>query len=63
MKTNLAQFSLERDAFQTEVVEKNETGILYSGIVPFMKYFEKHGRARRQATDDNMAHALCMLET
>ena len=31
-------------------------------IVPFMRYVEKHCTAG-QATDDNMAHAHCMLDT
>jgi len=30
-------------------------------IVPFMRYVEKYGTTR-QATDDNMAHALCVLD-
>ena len=62
----LAQFFLEREMFQTKVVEKIETHILYS--IPFFlkscrlwENVEKYGRAG-QATDDNMAHAHCVLD-
>jgi hypothetical protein len=54
--------------FQTKVVEKIKTHILCSvtflpKIVPFMRQSgEKYCRAV-QATDENMAHALCMLDT
>jgi hypothetical protein len=52
--------------FHTKVVEKTKTHILCSvtflnKIVPFMKYVEKRGRAG-QPSDDNTAHALCMLD-
>jgi hypothetical protein len=52
--------------FETEV-EETKTHILCSTtlfpkIVPFMRYVEKCWRAR-QATDDNTAHAHCMLDT
>ena len=73
MKTNiqfwlyLANFFLEREIFQTNVVEKIKRRILYS--VTFLRkswyvwdYVEKYCRAG-QATDDNMAHAHCMLDT
>jgi hypothetical protein len=52
----------------TEVVEKIETHILssitfVSIIVPFMrKCGEKNGRVG-QATDDNMVHMQCMLDS
>ena len=70
MKTNvhlwyLAQFFLEWEMFGTKVVEKFETHIL-SSITFFKKLWrlwdnaEKCCRARH-ATDDNMAHSLCML--
>jgi hypothetical protein len=36
--------------------------IFFSKIAPFMRYVEKYSRAA-QATDGNMAHALCMLDT
>jgi len=35
---------------------------VFPEVVPFMKYCGKYGRAR-QATDDNMAHPLCALDT
>jgi hypothetical protein len=52
--------------FQTEVVEKIKTHILcsvtfFSKIMPFMRYVEIFCRVG-QATDDNMAHAHCMLD-
>ena len=67
MKTNihfrsyLGQFSLEWKMFQTKVIEKFETHIVYS-VTFFRKTrrlwdnMEKYCRAW-QATDDNMAHA------
>jgi len=45
--------------FQTEVVKKIKTHILYP--VTSFSGVEKYCRAG-QATDDNMAHAHCMLE-
>jgi len=50
--------------FQTKAVEKIKTHILCSvaffpKIVPFMR---KYGKILGQATDDNMAHAHCMLD-
>ena len=73
MKTNkhfwsyLAHFFLEWEMFQTNVVEKIKTHILCS-VTFFLKScrlrdnMEKYCRAE-QATDDNMAHAHCMLNT
>jgi hypothetical protein len=54
--------------FQTKVVKKIKARNLFSvtffsKIVPFMKYLEKYGKPGRQATDDNMAHTHCMLDT
>jgi len=51
--------------FRTIVVEKINRHILcsvtfFSKIMPFIKNVEKYYRAR-QATDENMAHAHCML--
>jgi len=53
--------------FRTKVIEKIETRILYS--VTFSQYravygimWKKNGTAR-QATDDSIAHAHCMLHT
>jgi hypothetical protein len=61
-----AQFFLEWNMFQTKIVEKIETHILCH--VPFfLKSFRlwdnvgKRGTAG-QATDDKMAHTLCMLD-
>ena len=55
--------------FQTKAVEKLKTQILFSvpfffssKIVPFMRECGKYCRAG-QATDDNMAHANCILDT
>jgi len=72
MKTNiyflsyLSHFFLEREIFQTKVVKKVKTHISSSETV-FRKScrlwdnVEKYCRAG-QATDDNMAHAHCMLD-
>ena len=72
MKTNiyflsyLTEFPLEWEMFQIKFVEKIKTHVLFS-----MNVFRKSCRLwdnvekfRRsgQATDDNMAHARCMLE-
>jgi hypothetical protein len=71
MKTTLpiylAQFFLEWEVFQAKVVEKLETHTVCS-ITVFQKSrrlwdnVEKCCRAG-QATDDNVAHAHCMLNT
>jgi len=73
MKTNiylwtyLVQLFLEREMFQTKVVRKIKTHILRSVIYIFFKSchlwenVEKYCTAE-QATDDKMAHALCMLD-
>jgi len=73
MKTNkhlwshAAQFFLECETFQTNV-EKTETHITCSIIFPPRKScllwdnVENYSRAG-QATDDNMAHALYVLDT
>jgi hypothetical protein len=63
----LIQFFLEWKMFQTEAVEKIKTHILcsitcLSKIVPFIRKFEKKLYSRH-ATDDNMAHVHCMLDT
>jgi len=56
------------EVFQAEVVEKIKTHVLFSAIL-FLKILaikwdnlEKYGRVE-QATDNNMAHALCTLGT
>jgi len=62
-----AQFAIEWELFQAKVVEKIKTRILCS-FTFFQKYYhlwanvEKSCRAG-YATDDNMAHAHCMLDT
>jgi hypothetical protein len=63
----LAQFFLEWEIVQNKAVEKIKTHILCS-VTLFRKScrlwdnVEKYCRAE-QATDDNMAHAHCMLDT
>jgi hypothetical protein len=63
----LAQFFLEREMFQTKVVAKIKTHILCS-VTFFRKScslwdnVEKYGTAG-QATDGNMAHVHCMMDT
>ena len=65
----LAQFFLEWEMFQTKVVEKIKTHILCS--VAFFLSFENRPvyeimweniLVPGQATDENMAHAHCMLD-
>jgi hypothetical protein len=62
----LAHFLLEWEMFQTKVLEKIKTHILYS-VTFFQKLrrlwdnVEKYCTAR-QATDDNMVNAHCMLK-
>jgi hypothetical protein len=64
----LAQFVLEREIFQTEFVEKIKTHTFRSITYFLRKSYrlsdnvEKYCRAG-QATDDNMAHAHCVLDT
>ena len=64
----LAQFLLEGEMFQTKVLEKIKIHISYSITLFFRKSLrlrdniEKYCRAG-QATDDNMAHAHCMVDT
>jgi len=52
--------------FHTKVLEKNQNihfmfNNFFSKIVLFMSYVEKYGRCK-QVTDDNMAHAFCVLD-
>ena len=62
----LSDISLEEEMFQKRVVEEINIHILYSitpaplKIEPFMRYVEKYCRVG-QATDDNAAHAPCMM--
>ena len=73
MKTNihvlsyLAQLFLEWEMLQTKIVEKFKTNILC--LIIFFFFFEnravnleKYCRVG-QATDANMAHARCMMDT
>jgi len=72
MKTNvhflsyLPQFSLEWEMFQTTIVEKIKThfvlGIFFFKSCRLWENVEKYCRAGH-ATDDNTAHAHCMLDT
>jgi len=48
--------------FQTKLVEKIKTRFIFSGFLPkIVPFMEKCGIAR-QATDNSMAHAHCMLD-
>jgi hypothetical protein len=53
--------------FPTKVVEKIKTHFVFSNvflkIVPFMRKREKKYCGAGQVTDENMAHAHCMLDT
>jgi hypothetical protein len=63
----LAHFFLVWEVFQRNVVEKIKTHILYSILFfanrAFYKIMWKKYCRAWQATDDNMAHAHCMLNT
>ena len=62
----LAEFCLEWEMFQIKVVEKIKAHVLCS-VTFFRKFFhlwdnvEQYGGAR-EAADDNMAHARCMMD-
>jgi len=63
----LAQFFLEWEIFLTNFVEKIKTLISYSIFFPRKSFclrdnVEKYCRAE-QATDDDIVHAHCMLDT
>ena len=63
--SHLARFFLEWEMFQMKVLEKVETHFVFSNFYLRKSWLlwhnvEKYFRAR-QATDDKMAHALCML--
>ena len=73
MKNNIhflsffAQFFLEREMFQTKFVDKITTHIMFNKFFSrkscrLCDNVHKYGTAR-QTTDDNMAHALCMLDS
>jgi hypothetical protein len=64
----LANFFLEWKMFQTKFVEKIGTHIMFSNFFPLQKscrLWDNVGKFCRavQATNDNMAHALCSLYT
>ena len=72
MKTNIYFFIISRSFLlrMRNVSDKScreikNTHFMFNNffpkIVPFMGYVEKYCRAG-QATDDNMDHALCMLD-
>jgi hypothetical protein len=73
MKTNihffvsyLAEFFLQYELFQTKVVEKIKTHILCPITLKNRAVCEimwKKYCGAGQATDDNMAHAHCMVST
>jgi hypothetical protein len=73
MKTNqyvwscVAHFFLEWEMLLTKTEQKIKTRILFSiifflKIIPFWDNVEKYSTAG-QATDDNMAHEHCILDT
>ena len=72
MQTNLyfrpylREFFLEWEFFQTNVLEKIKTNFMHNSFFLISAVHEirwkKYCRAG-QATDDNMAHAHCMLDT
>jgi len=64
----LAHLLLELEMFQTKIVEKLETHFVFSNFFFFFRKscgfwdnVEKRCTAG-QATDDSMAHALCVLD-
>ena len=63
---NLAHFFLEWEMFHTNFIEKTQTNI--SCAIPyFRKSFRLWGSVEKycrtgQATDDNTAHAHCLLD-
>jgi len=68
-KSYLFQLFLERETFQTNVVQKIKTHILRAVTSPpprkpyrLWDNVEKYCR-EGQATDENTAHAHCMLDT
>ena len=66
-RSYLANFSSEWKMFQTKVVEKPETHVWYTITFFFPEkrvlYIMEKYCSEGQATDDNMAHAHCMLDT
>jgi hypothetical protein len=62
----LAQFFLEWEIFQIKVVEKNQnTSFVFNNIFENRTVYEtmwKNIVERKQAAEDNMTHAHCMLD-
>jgi hypothetical protein len=67
LRSYLAQFFFELEVFQTKVVVETKTHFVFNNV--FFEYRAVYGRMwknilkDRQATDDNVAHAPCMLDT
>jgi len=65
----LAQLFLQWEMFQTKLVENIKTPVSYSiFFFPARKSYCSYGNVEKycrvgQATDDNMAHAHCVLDT
>ena len=61
--TSLTQFFLERDMFQTEIVEKIKTYFMFGKHIPCRLWdnVEKYSKAG-QAMENNMVHAFCLLD-
>jgi hypothetical protein len=62
----LAQFFLQWEMFQTKFVEKIKTHFVFSNFFENRAFYEiiwKNVCKEWQDTDDNMAHARCILET
>ena len=63
---HVAKFFLECEIFQTKVVGKIKTYFIFNFFFPLKSrlirdYIEKYHKAG-QDTDNNIAHALCMLD-
>jgi hypothetical protein len=62
----VAQFFLEWEIFQTKVLENIKTHFVFNNLFENRAVYEtmwKNTVERKQATEDNMAHAHCMLDT
>jgi len=63
----LAEFFLEREMFQTKIIEKIETYALYSVTFSRKSYrlwetVEKYDRPGQATHNNNAVHAHCMLD-
>jgi hypothetical protein len=61
----LVQFFLEWEMFLAKVIQENTNFMfrnMFSKAMQFVRYWVKYGSSG-QATDDNVAHALCLLDT